>query len=186
MNFSLLPLTSSAENSGLQITTIGNPPRDARIFEPYIFWVYINNLDEVGHYYQVHLFFCDSEFSENGYINPKNWTVVVFTVVPNWLGEQPVVVDLFQDGRELENLVERKNETVRVTKSHSTYDYMLSKFDVLESDLKNLEDEISETKNAFDIVSWVIIIQFFIILGMAWFSYRKFRAMNERISSKMK
>jgi len=174
MNFGLLSSISSAENSTLQIALIGDPSLPAKIFEPYEIWVDIHNPDEVSHHYQVELYFGGSWLSEIGYVNPNTWNRAYFSVVPAELGAQLVVVTLYQDGRE-NPWVERKNETITVTKVDSAYGDTLSRFDVIENDFKSVENEIGQTKNAFNIIGWVVIIQFCIIFGMAWFSYRKFR-----------
>lgn len=180
-SFGPLSLVSHAANSGLQIVLLSGESAP-KIFEHCIIRVDIENLDDIGHHFMVLVYFSEQEVSEYGYISANEYARVSFSIVPHHHGQQSVVVDLYQDGLTLEAWVERKNATVDIMKTHSTYDETLSRFNAIEYDLDGIEGEIADNKNTLDVASAVIVIQFVAIFGIAWFFYRKFRAINEQIS----
>ena len=180
-NFGLLSSIAHAEDSGLNIFQISGESTP-KIFEHCVIWVDIANSDDFGHHFLVELGFSEQHVSEYGYINPNEHAIVTFSVVPNHLGQLLVIVDLYQDGRTLEAWVERKNTTVKVIKTHTKYEETLSRFNTIEYNLESIENEIEENRNTLNIASIVIIVQFFVIFGIAWYFHRKFRAINEQIS----
>jgi spore maturation protein SpmB len=169
ISFGLCLSTTSAT---LQIEDIVYTPIDAKIYEPFRIEVLIYNPDNVSHFYKLFMGFTESTFTEIGYIGPEERDWLFFTAVAEGLGNESIFVHLYQDGGK--DLVDERTETVIVEKTDSTYDYILGKIQILET-------EIDGTKYTITILNIVIVILVIMLLGIAWLSYRKFGVMDERI-----